>query len=283
MDDQFSIPVSQVKILVVDDDPAMLEALVRSFGLSGYQVEGVLTGEEALEKLDTEPFHLMLIDLHLSGVQGLDVLCQGRRMQPRLLAIVLTAHADLENAIEAIRAGAVDYLLKPCRLRDIEAAITRVLRVWQADMRRQHLLDVIAGALEELRKEEAWGEGSDGKPERFVRCRALTLDREKRLVIVDSDEDQPNAPVELTVNEMNVLAQLMEHPDTMYTCQDLAKLALNEEMDDLDARAIIRPHISRLRNKIEANPRRPLFIVTVRGKGYMFPLVVAKAERKKRR
>ena len=139
--EDFSISYSDLNILVVEDEPSTRSALIRALKLSGYQAEGAATGDEALERLASERYHLMLLDLRLPGLDGVAVMRHVKRDYPNTLVIMLTAHGTLDSAIAAIRAGAVDYLLKPCKLEDIEAAISRAVQSWRVEMRRRHLLD----------------------------------------------------------------------------------------------------------------------------------------------
>ena len=96
------------------------------------------------------------------------------------------------------------------------------------------------------------------------------LDREKRLAIVVFPNGQPSRQVELTRNETSLLARLMQSPDTALPCRDLARNPLGYEVSEREAEEIIRPHISRLRNKIEYDPAHPALIRTIHGKGYLF-------------
>jgi DNA-binding response OmpR family regulator len=199
----------------------------------------------------------------------LEVLQRVQEVQPNLLVILFTAHATLDSAIAAVRAGAADYLLKPCTIRDIEAAVTRALQQRRERLRRQHLVRVIADALAALQAEE---ESEPPVPldqaGRFLQCGPVTLDRERRLVVVRADHAR-SLTAELTGGEMALLAHLMQHPDTVLPYRELARSALGYDVSEIEAQGLVRPYISRLRKKIETDPERPL-IRTVRGKGYFF-------------
>jgi DNA-binding response OmpR family regulator len=213
----------------------------------------------------------MLLDLRMPGMDGVEVMRWVEEAQPGLLVIVLTAHGSLESAIAAVQAGAANYLLKPCSIRDIEAAIARALQRRQKDLRRQHLVGVIAEAVEALRAEEERDMvASPERPVRFLRCGPVVLDLEKRLVAVRGPDNAGSLNAELTASEAALLAYLVQHPDTVFPCRQLARAALGYDVSEVEASGIVRPLISRLRKKIEPGPAHPRLIRTIRGKGYIF-------------
>ena len=271
MADRHPPPIPQARILVVDDEPAARAAITRGLALMGYRVDEAASGSQALAKLSLLPYDLMLLDLRMPGMDGVEVMKWVEEAQPGLLVIVLTAHATLESAIAAVRAGAANYLLKPCSIRDIEAAIARALQRRQKDLDHQHLVGVIAEAVKALQAEE--GRDMLSSPERqmrFLRCGPIVLDLEKHLAVVRRPDDAGSLNTELTTNEVALLAYLMQHPDTVFTCRQLARAALGYDVSEREAEAIVRPHISRLRKKIEPDPDNPRVVRSIRGKGYLF-------------
>ncbi|MGQ9600208.1 MAG: winged helix-turn-helix domain-containing protein [Anaerolineae bacterium] len=168
--------------------------------------------------------------------------------------IVLTAYGSLESAIEAVRAGAADYLLKPCSLRDTEMAIAQALQ--------KHRERLFISA-------ESSARGSEPS-RRILRRGPVTLDCEKALVLVSGSGGAMSHAVQLTPSEAALLACLMQSPDTVRSCRALAHEALGYQVSEQEARELVRPHISRLRHKIEAVLPGPTLIRTVRSKGYLF-------------
>ena len=245
-----SPPLLPARILVADDDAMPRSTVTRALNLMGYKADEAASGPEALAKLTSRFYDLLLLDLRMPAMDGVEVMRQASRVCPDTLVIVLTAHATLESAIAAVRFGAVDYLLKPYSLRDTAAAIARALE-------RRRLRDVQPAP-------------APDSGERFVQCGPVMLDREKRLAIVTLPDVQPGREVELTRNETSLLARLMQSPDTALPCRDLARNPLGYEVSEREAEEIIRPHISRLRNKIENDPAHPTLIRTIHGKGYLF-------------
>jgi DNA-binding response OmpR family regulator len=266
-------PTTQARIIVVEDQETARKTFVRALELRGYAVLGVSSGEEALEALAAAEYDLMLLDLRLPGMQGEEVMRQVRRLYPHLMVIIITAYGTLETAIAAVRMGAVDYLLKPCPLQEVEAAVARALRRRHVEMRRQYLIKMISQALEALKAEEEASATLNNPADRFLRGGSLLLDREKRLVVVaDTADEAGSQTTELTANEAVLLAYLLQHPETVISCRDLACLALGYDVDEIGAQGIVRPHISRLRHKLERDPSRPRLIRTVRGRGYLLSL-----------
>jgi DNA-binding response OmpR family regulator len=273
MNQHLSPPMPGTHVLVVDDEATTRKAVTRALELSGYEAEGAASGEHALSLLDTKPYDLMLLDLRMPGMDGVEVLNRVQSTHPELLVIVFTAHATVESAIEAVRAGAVDYLLKPCSIRDIQAAVSRALEQRRERLRRRHLIQVMAEALAALQAEDARDRGMPvGREERFVRSGPVSLDREKRLVVVSAAGlvSASSLDAELTENEAALLAFLMEYPDTVFSCRELALQALGYSLAEREAQEIVRPHISRLRKKIEHDPGNPRLVQTIRGQGYLF-------------
>ena len=271
MDDASPSATPKPRILIVEDEATTRKAITQALNLMGYQADGVASGSEALDKLSTAPYDLMLLDLRMPKMDGVEVMKRGREAHSDLLVIVLTAHATLESAIAAVRSGAADYLLKPCSIREIEAAISRALRYRQKRLgKRQHLIRVMTEALEALQVEESPNSFSPpDRSERFLQCGPVSLDREKRLVVVAGD-GSGNFDAELTENEGALLAYLMQQADTVLSCGKLAQGALGYEVSEREAEEIVRPHISRLRKKVEPDPSHPRLIRTIRGKGYLF-------------
>jgi DNA-binding response OmpR family regulator len=263
-------PTPQARILVVDDEATARTAVARALDLRGYRTEEAGSGDDALTGLASHAYDLLLLDLMMPDMTGLEVLERVHETHPNVAVIVFTAYGTLDTAIEALRMGATDYLLKPCSLREVEAAVVRALQCRRERARRQELVRVMVDALQALQVEfEEEPPILDAQSGRFVRCGSLTLDQEKRLAIVDAADDAGRSSAELTVNEAILLAHFMQRPDTVLSCRELAQDALGYDVSEKEAQEIIRPHISRLRSKIEPDATPPRWIRTIRGKGYM--------------
>lgn len=259
-----------VRILVVDDEDSTRTVLLRALNLLGYQSEGAGNGRQALERLRSAPFDLMLLDLRMPEMDGVQVMDVVRREYPTLSVIVLTAHATLDSAITAVKAGAVDYLLKPQSISDIQAAIQRALKRTSAERQRQHLIDVIGGALHALQTEDENTFTLPHLPAQNANNN-ITFDPELRRLTIRTETRPATLEVELTSHQADILSYMFQHPQKALTSQEIANKALGyNDLSEIEAERIVRPHILRLRRKIEIDPANPRLIRSVRGKGYLF-------------
>jgi DNA-binding response OmpR family regulator len=259
-------PIPEARLLVVDDESHVRSALARSLALRGYRADEASSGYQALRMLESTPYDLLLLDIRMPGMDGVEVMQRARQLRPDLLIIVLTGHATLDSAIAAVKSHATDYLLKPVGLHDVAAAVARALRQRAQSLRRQHLLEVIDQTLDALRETEVPAQAPPAL-ERFLRAGPVTLDSERRLAVVGGT---PSRTAELTENEASILAYLMARPDQAISSRELARTALGYDVTEQEAQNIVRPHVFRLRRKLEADPREPRLICTVRGRGYLF-------------
>jgi len=244
-------PVPGARVLVVDDEAHVRSALARSLTLLGYRADEAASGHHALGMLERTPYDAMVLDIRMPGMDGVEVMQWVYQTYPDLSIILLTGHASLESAIAAVKSNAADYLLKPASVYDIAAAITRALQ--------QHAQERPPRAL---------------PPDRFLCVGPVTLDRERHVALVAGTGGGRSLRARLTVSELALLLQLMQHPDTVFSCRELARTALGYEMDDKvsrrEAQSIVRPHLYRLRKKIEPDPGHSRLICTVPGRGYFF-------------
>jgi DNA-binding NtrC family response regulator len=119
--------LSPVRLLIVDDDEQLRQTLVRRFERKGMAVTWAASSEDALTKANQSRWDLALLDLHLPGMSGLDLLGRLKEMQPEMEAIMLTAHSSVETAVLAMKRGAYDYLIKPFHLPDLEIHLEKAL------------------------------------------------------------------------------------------------------------------------------------------------------------
>jgi len=129
-----------IKLLIVDDDDDMRDDLMQLFRKQGHEVTAAVSGEDALDKAVHARFDVALLDLHLPGISGIDVLAKLKEQQPELEALMLTAHSSIETAVEAMRRGAYDYLTKPFRAADLEVHIQKAFEKVQLQRREQQWL-----------------------------------------------------------------------------------------------------------------------------------------------
>ncbi len=258
------------RLLVVDDEPNIRAPLVRALSLQGYSVEEASSGLEALTLLKHTAYNLMVLDMRMPGIDGVEVMQQARQLHPELLIIILTGHATLENAIAAVKSEAADYLLKPASTREILTAVAQALQNRPRRLARRHLTHIMSDTLDILRQTDTSPispAAPELNPKRFVRVPPLTLDCQTHRAAIN--DDSPHM-VELTAGETAVLASLMVRPGYVLSCRELVRSAWGYDLRETEAQRLIRPHISRLRRKLEANPKAPRLIHTVRQRGYYF-------------
>jgi DNA-binding response OmpR family regulator len=258
----------RARLLVVDDEANLRAGLRDLLSLMGYQVDEAASGHEALHLLASKPYDLMVLDIRMPGMDGVEVMHRARGMCPDLSIIVLTAHASLESAIAAVKTDAVDYMLKPFDVEDLASTVSQALKARAEDLRHQKLLDLIGSALDTLDRPEKPADAPPpppAPPERIVMAGPLTLDRQKRLV---ARRGAPPLTAELTEGETSVLAALMEHANQVLSCGQLMRAAMGYELNEQEALNQARLYIFRLRQKLETTPDSPQLIRTVRGRGY---------------
>ncbi len=262
------------QILVVDDEPHVCTAVARALNLMGYETQEANSGYVALQRLNDRAFDLMILDMHMPEMDGIEVMRFAHQQQPDLLILVLTGHATLESAIAAVKSGAADYLLKPVVIADIAAAVDTALRSRAGQFQQKYWLRQVGEAVGEvvdaLRRAEVplpTPVAVQPAAERFLHTGPMTLDRSKRLLVIS---EEPPRIVELSKGEALVLALLMEYPDQVLSCRQLVHTAWGYELDERESQSVVRPYIFRLRQKIEKDPNHPQVIQTVRGSGYLF-------------
>ena len=128
------------RILIVDDEASIRFFLAETLERDGYLVVPAESGEIALQRIQSEEYDLALLDLRMKGVGGMEVIAALRQKWPDTVIIVLTAHASLETAVEALRQGAHDYLFKPCKTVELRESIHNGLLKRQQELRRRQLL-----------------------------------------------------------------------------------------------------------------------------------------------
>jgi two-component system, OmpR family, response regulator RegX3 len=219
------------KILIIEDEETLAEALKYTLGKEGYNVEVALDGAAGLEKYRVQGPDLVLLDLMLPGVDGLEV-CKRIRAGSRVPILMLTAKdSDLDEVL-GLEIGADDYVTKPFDTRRLIARIKALLRRSSAE------------------------EGSSGERLEWA---GLVLDLDKHEVTVEG------AAVHLTPTEYRLLEQFMRRPGKVLTREQL----LDRLWDGYyGSSKTLDVHIRHLREKIEADPSQPRLISTVRGAGY---------------
>lgn len=252
------------KILIVDDEKASRKSLKDILKLEGYSVTAKENGEDALAVLESDDFDLMLLDLKMPGMSGLEVLEKTVEIAPKTKIIMLTAHGSLESAIEALRHGAHDYLLKPAAPKDILVSVERGITSGNEDERKRHLLEQMEASLQELKDAEGMEPTTESPRSLFTLGDEIKVDLERREIW------HGDRKVSLTPTEGKLMKVLMENRGRVLSHRELVLLVQGYQTTDWEAPEIMRPLVSRLRRKLATFSGGGDWIVNVRGTGYVF-------------
>jgi DNA-binding response OmpR family regulator len=253
-------------ILVVDDERTvrmMLEAALRA---QGYRVQSVGSGGDARELLASEEFDLVLLDLQLGDTDGIEILREIKEAWPATEVILLTAHGSINSAISSLRHGAFDYLLKPAQVNDIRERVERGLEQRRTAQQRSALLQRISDSARALGMIENGAAGqAPAQPANSDRIEVgpLLLDLRRHGASLG------NQMLSLTRTEFALLTALAQQPDTALSYSMLSEAVYGRAQPEDEARALLRPHIARLRHKIEATGVGGVALVSIRSMGYM--------------
>lgn len=236
-------------ILVVDDEPVARQSLSDILRLEGYSVNAVPNGQAAVEYVRTHPVELMIVDLRMPGMDGLEVVQVVNQVSPETEVILLTAFGSTESAVQALRLRIHDYLLKPAPPSQVVNSVKKGLARRDARMK--------------ARGGNASMEVDDGISE-FNLKDGTYIDLSRRLV---QKKDQT---IHLTPAEGRLLRVLIENPGRVYSHRELVLLVQGYDTSQREAPEILRPLVSRLRHKLEVFPALSEHIVSVRGTGYLY-------------
>lgn len=256
------------QLLVVDDEANIRLTLSTLLTRAGYAVTTASNGEEAVVLLKQRPFDLMLVDLKMPGMDGMQVVAAARDLQRDTAIIVLTGHGTLETAIEGLHHSIFDYLLKTSDPSQVMERVKAGLEDRYQKMRQRDLLDVVGAAVQELRggPNQADPGPSTGAPERIITVGELQLDTWHQVAML------ADRSLSLTPTEFRVLLCLAEHAGQMLSYAQLVRCAQGYDTGELEAGELIKPHIHHLRQKLEPDPASPRYLLNVRGKGYILQI-----------
>jgi len=224
----------QSRILLVDDEQAVQTLLTYPLRKEGYEVVPALDGQQALDRFAEQRFDLVVLDIMLPKLDGIEV-CRRLRTRSQVPIIMLTAKGDEIDKVVGLEVGADDYITKPFSVREFRSRVKAALR---------------RGSM---------GGPSSGEP---IRAGDLELDFERRTTRMR------RKPVELTYVEFEILAALASAPGRVFTRERLLEQVWGDSTYR-DPRTID-VHIRHLREKLESDPKRPEYLFTVRNVGYRF-------------
>lgn len=222
-----------MKLLIVDDEKLLVKGLKFNFEQDGYEVVTAMDGEEAVRCAKDKTIDLIILDLMLPKLDGLQV-CQRVRETSAVPIIMLTAKSEDMDKIMGLDYGADDYMTKPFNILELKARVKAILRRTP----------------------------KDGNNSSEISNNGLVLDYRSRKVIVEGKE------IELTVKEYDIMGLLLSNPGQIYSRDNLLDLIWGYDYPG-DARTVD-VHVRRLREKIEPDPAQPKYIMTKWGVGYYF-------------
>jgi DNA-binding response OmpR family regulator len=235
-------------ILVVDDEPVARQSLSDILRLEGYSVSAVANGQAAVEYVRTHPVDLMIVDLRMPGMDGLEVVQVVNQISPDTEVILLTAFGSTETAIQALRLRIHDYLLKPAMPPQILSSVKKGLA------RRTARQQARGGEAVDLEQNITEMKLKDG----------TVVDLSRRLI------RHKERVAHLTPAEGRLLRVLIENPGRVFSHRDLVLLVQGYDTSQQEAPEVLRPLVSRLRHKLEGFPSLSRRITSVRGTGYVY-------------
>lgn len=226
------------KILVVDDEKLIVKGISFSLQADGMEVDAAYDGEEALRKIREKNYDMVLLDVMLPKMSGMDV-CQAVREFSDVPIIMLTAKGEDMDKILAFDNGVDDYLTKPFNILEVKARIKAILRRNQKNQR---------------------------EPESNAPLSAgdLSLDIESRRVMLGERE------INLTAKEFDILVLLMKNPNKVFSREQLLSAIWENKANEAGDVRTVDVHVRRLREKIEPSPSAPHYVHTKWGVGYYF-------------
>ena len=221
------------RILVVDDDVNVRDVVRRYLEHAGYKVELADNGEQALRTAEESEPDLVVLDLMLPGIGGLEV-CRRLRQRSQVPVVMLTARGEEDDRIAGLQLGADDYVAKPFSPRELVLRVTSVLR------------------------------RSNAEP---VTTREELVDGDLRMDVTARTASRSGIPLPLTSREFDLLEFLINHAGTAFTRAELLSRVWGWDFGD---QSTVTVHVRRLREKVEPDPARPSRIATVWGVGYRY-------------
>ena len=284
---------NQFHLLVVDDEETARTSLGEILRLEGFRVDTAGDGTLAITKITQQAasgtsYDLILLDLKMPGIDGLDVLRFITQLTPepndpnRPMVILLTAHGSLESAIEALRFGAHDYLLKPSSPEHIVKSVSSALAVRSERKQKVNLINELEVSIRRLKTigespAEVVTAGPanativERKPEtnQYRLPNGVNIDLSRREISYASASNQKQV-IKLTPTEGKLMQAFLQHPQRVLSHRELVAQAQGYDIKDWEAAEVLRPLVSRLRRKLAQVPGGAGWIASIRGTGYVF-------------
>ena len=257
-------------ILIIDDEANLRQTLARILNRAGFQVTTAENGHQGLQLLSQQPFDLVYMDIRMPDMSGLEALKLIHAKFAELPVVLFTAQPDLNTAVEALRNGASDYLLKPLKPQEIIERTKSMLVNIKREQRKKEIQAQIQVLQAELRELEAAKDLAEIQPsavedpasQRYLKRGRLTLDLHARQVIIDK------RTINLQPTAFDYLVVLARHTPHIVDYQTLAAEAQGYQTEARESKELTKWHIHHLREALEPDKDKPKLIINVRNSGY---------------
>ncbi len=256
-------------ILIIDDEASIRKTLARILQQAGFEATTAESAEQGLDYLRGSSFDLVFSDLRMPGMRGMDALKAIHAQYPELPVVLFTAQPDINSAVDALRHGATDYLLKPIKPQIIIERARAILEKQRVKKRKMEILAQIETLQNELKELDGATPNAESvlapnvvEKERFLKRGNLILDlRACRVTIGEQTFSPPPTSFEY-------LLTLARHSPDAVGYQTLVAEAQGYQTDLREAQELSKWHIHQLRQIVEADARNPAYLLNVRGIGY---------------
>ena len=255
-------------ILIIDDEVGLRQTMARILLRAGFEATTVGSGKESLAIINEHTFDLVYLDIRMPDMNGLEVLKIIHEQYPELPVILFTAQPDLHSAVEALRRGAIDYLMKPLKPETLVDRTRVILSEQNKKKRRREIeqqmdeLQAELDALDEVELPDKKSPTEEMSSDRFIKRGILTLDLHRRSVMVNDH------PVNLAPTSFDYLLVLARHSPNVVDYQTLVAEAQGYESDAREAQELTKWHIHNIRQAIETDAHNPIHVINIRGSGY---------------
>lgn len=264
----------RARILLVEDDTTTRQVIATMLEDEGYTTTTAANGKLALDLLHSQRFDVVVSDIRMREIDGVEVLNVARSLRFPPEVILLTGHGSLESAIAALRAGAFNYLLKPCASAELLECVERAVQRHSAEQRRMDAMRILAQEYAALGTEPhaPAGQATLALPAapppaagasppitaRFLQIGDLQLDLFRHTARFGEES------LHVTPIEYAFLRCLADTPGRVYPCAEIVRHTHGYDAEETEAQVLLRAHVRNLRRKLPAN-----YLVTVRSAGYM--------------
>jgi len=261
-------------ILIIDDEASLRQTLARILQRAGFEVTTAANGKDGLALVHEHPFDLLYLDIRMPDMSGLELLKNIHTKFPELPVILFTAQPDLNSAVEALRRGATDYLLKPLKPQTVIDRTQAILADKQKERRKRELqrqIDMLQAEVMALENtaptsSDPAAQQNNSSDDRFIKRGMLTLDMHTRRVTMHE------RVINLPPTSFDYLLVLARHTPNIVDYQTLVSEAQGYEADMREAQELTKWHIHHIRQAIEPDKRKPVHVINVRGAGYRLVL-----------